>query len=199
MPDTSVSSCTPLVTFKLPPWCWSSEGVSLNRWMPVWVPQEELLRAPVASSTNSIPSGFLIQNLWGLSFLALESWAAGPGVDLGLLAPKISLSNFYPHRCGASPFHVYTPPTSLGGCGFFNSIVVRLPFNLISDVPEWWLFYILVVILMWLCEEVSHVWLHRHLDQKLACILFLIISPAHVLFLVGIGLLQVFCSFILFF
>ena len=34
---------------------------------------------------------------------------------------------------GTSPFHVSTPPTSLDGCGFFNSVVVRLPFNLISD------------------------------------------------------------------
>ena len=46
---------------------------------------------------------------------------------------------------------------SLDGCGFFNSIVIRLPFNPISDGTEWWLFWILVVILMWLCEEVSHI------------------------------------------
>ena len=29
--DNSVSPCTPLVPFKLPPWCWSSEGASLSR------------------------------------------------------------------------------------------------------------------------------------------------------------------------
>ena len=28
--NTSVSPCVPLVPFKLLPWCWSSEGVSLS-------------------------------------------------------------------------------------------------------------------------------------------------------------------------
>ena len=67
---------------------------------------------------------------------------------------------------GTSMFLVCAPPTSLDGCGFFNSIVVRLPFNFISDSSEWWLFYILVVILMWLCEEASCVHLCHHLDQS---------------------------------
>ena len=58
------------------------------------------------------------------------------------------------------------PLTSLDGCGFSNSVVVRLPFNLISDGSERWLFYILVVILMWLCEEASCVYLGHYLDLK---------------------------------
>ena len=29
-------------------------------------------------------------------------------------------------RCGTSVFHVSAPPTSLDGCDFFNSVVVRL-------------------------------------------------------------------------
>ena len=69
--------------------------------MHVWVPQEELLRGPVASSPNSIPADFCSQKLWGLIFLTLESWARGPGVDLGLLVPEIFLLNFYPSGCGA--------------------------------------------------------------------------------------------------
>ena len=36
-------------------------------------------------------------------------------------------------REGTSPFHVSTPPTSLDGCVFFNSVAVALPFNSISD------------------------------------------------------------------
>ena len=64
------------------------------------------------------------------------------------------------------PFHVSAPPTSLDGCGFCNSIVVRLPLNSISDGSEWWLFYNLVVILRWLCEEVSCIYLCCHLDWK---------------------------------
>ena len=31
MPDTSAPPCVPLVSFKLRPWCWSSEGVSLSK------------------------------------------------------------------------------------------------------------------------------------------------------------------------
>ena len=76
--------------------------------------------------------------------------------------------DFYPQGCGASPFHICTPSSSLDGYGFFNSIVVRLPCNLISDDPDWWLLYILVVILMWLCKEVSHVCLRHHLARSLS-------------------------------
>ena len=47
-----------------------------------------------------------------------------------------------------------------------DTVVVRLQGNSISDIPEWWLLYILVVILMWLCEEASHVCLCCHLDWK---------------------------------
>ena len=132
----------------------------------MWVPREELLRSPAASSRDSISTRFHSQKLWGLTFLPLESCAGGPGVGLGLLTPDLPLLNFYPHRCGASPFYIHAPSISLDGCGFFNSVVVRLPFNLISDIPEWWLFYIFVVTLMWLCKGVSHVYLHHHLDWK---------------------------------
>ena len=62
----------------------------------MWGPQEELLRAPVPSSTDSTPTGFHSQVLWGLIFLALESWAGGPEVDVALFTPEISLWNFYP-------------------------------------------------------------------------------------------------------
>ena len=97
----SVSPCLWVVPFRLPPWCCSSEGVSLNRWVHVWVPQETLLWAPAASFTNiQSPLIFHSQRLWGLIFL--ESWAVGTSVGLGVLAPKISLLNFYPRGCGAS-------------------------------------------------------------------------------------------------
>ena len=85
----------------------------------------------------------------------------------GFHTPKKCLLKFFPHGCGASPFHICAPSTSLDGCGFFNSVVVTLPFNSISDIYEWWLFCILVAIFMWLWEEASHVCLHCHLDRKL--------------------------------
>ena len=105
-------------------------------------------------------------------------WGAWCGV--GLLAPKISISNYYPPHIGKGPSHFMSvpPPSILYECGFYNSVVVRFPFNLISDHSEWQWFYILVVILlflfliflvvilMWLCEEVSLVCLCCHLDQK---------------------------------
>ena len=61
-------------------------------------------------------------------------------MGFGLLTPKISLLNFYlPHvDVGSAHSIVSVPPTSLDGCGFFNNnvVVVRLPFNSISDGSE---------------------------------------------------------------
>ena len=83
----------------------------------MWIPQEELLRGPVASSPNSIPADFCSQKLWGLIFLSLESiflllgpWAGGPGVGLGFFAPKISLLNFI--HVGVGPTHSVSVPSS---------------------------------------------------------------------------------------
>ena len=93
-----------------------------------------LLGAPEVSSTDSIPIGFCRQELWGLISLALETWAEGPGVGLGLLAPEKALPYFYPPHVGVGPAcSTSTPPTSLDGCNFFNSVVVGLPFNSIYD------------------------------------------------------------------
>ena len=55
------------------------------------------------SSTDSIHAGFCSQKLWGLIFLALESWAEGPGVGLGLLAPEISLPYFHTAHVDLGP------------------------------------------------------------------------------------------------
>ena len=83
---------------------------------------------------------FYSQKLWGLIFLLLEPWAQGPGVGLGPLTPVISLLNFYPPHMGVGQsiprIPVCGPPTSLDGCGFFNSTLVRLPFHSISDGSE---------------------------------------------------------------
>ena len=99
----------------------------------------------------TISAVFYRQKLWELIFLGLELWARGPVVGLGLLAPKISLLNFYPPHVDVGQAQCASPSlTSVDGCGFFSSIVVGLPLNLFSDISERWLFYILVVILMWL-------------------------------------------------
>ena len=103
----------------------------------MWFLSEELLGTPKVSPTDSIPAGFCSQKLWGLPSLALEPWARGPGMGQGLLASEISLLNFIHHTCVWDQFILCLhPSTSLDGCGFFNSIVVRLPFNPISDSSE---------------------------------------------------------------
>ena len=133
----------------------------------MWVLWGELLGTLEFSSTDSISSGFCSQKVRELIFLALESWAVWPGMELGLLAPQNIPPKFLSTTCGygTSPFHI-TPPTNLDGCGFFNSVIVRLPFNSISDGSKRWLFYILGVILMWLCEDMSRVYLLHHRDWK---------------------------------
>ena len=168
MLSTSISPCMPLVTFKLLPQCWNSEGVNMSRWVHVCIPQEELLGAQVVSSTNSTPTGFCSQKLYGLIFLVLEPWARGPGCGAGTPCSWDILPEFLSTTCGCgtSLFCICSPPTSLDGCGFFNSLVVKLPLKSVSDGSEWWFFYILVVILTWMCEEVSHVCLCYHLFQN---------------------------------
>ena len=83
--------------------------MSLSRPVLVRVFKEELLGAPAVSYTDSIPTGFCSQKLWGLIFLALEPWSGGPGVGLGLFAPEISLLNFYP-QVGVGPAHSLSAP-----------------------------------------------------------------------------------------
>ena len=51
------------------------------------------------SSTVSIPDGFYSQKLWGLVFLALETWAGRARVRLGPLSPD-TLPDFYLPRVG---------------------------------------------------------------------------------------------------
>ena len=123
---------------------------------------------PEISSTDSDPTGFCSQMLWGLTFLVLRTWAGGALCEAGTphsqdIPPKFLSTT---HGCGTRLFCVSTSPTSLDGWSFFNSIVVRLPFNSISDGSEWWLFYILIVTLIWLCKEAKRVYLCHLLDQK---------------------------------
>ena len=93
MPDTSVPPCMPLVPFKLLPWCWSSEGVSLS------------MRPCVGSLKGTAwDSRSLFQQLNPCWFSQLEVMGTYlPGVGLGLLVPEISLSNFSPPHVDVRP------------------------------------------------------------------------------------------------
>ena len=114
------------------------------------------------------PHWFLQPEIMGTFLLGTGTLGCGAWCGAGTPYPQDIPPEFLSttRGCGTIPFDICAPPTILYGCGFFNSVVVRLPFNSISDGSEWWLFYILVVILMWLCEDVSHVCLCYHLDWR---------------------------------
>ena len=118
-----------------------------------------MLGVPTVSSTT-----IFCNQMCRFVFLTLDPWP-GRLVWVWDSTPEESLLNFYSPHVIMGPAHsTSAPPTSLDVCGFFNSIVVRLPFNSISDGSELWLFYILAVILMWLCKEASHGCLYHLLD-----------------------------------
>ena len=146
MPDTSASPSMPLVPFKLPfyagsqrEWVWVSTCVGSLRGT-VWESR---------SFFNQLNSHWFLQPEVmgtyhpGTGTLGWGAWYGAGTPHSRDIPPKfLSTTRVW----GTSLFHVSTPPTSLDGCGFFNSIAVSLPFNLISDGYEWWLFYILVII-----------------------------------------------------
>ena len=69
----------------------------------------------------------------GTGTLGCGTWCGA-----GLPAPETSLPNFYSPNVCERPTHSPTVAlsTSLDGCSFFNFVVVRLPFNSISDSSE---------------------------------------------------------------
>ena len=148
MSDTSVSPYIPLVPFKLLPWCWSSEGVSLSKSLCGFFKRNCLGLQKFLPPTQSL------LDFAARSYEDLSSWSWNPGVGAwcGAGTPHSwgIPSKFLPTTCGCgtSLFHVSAPPTSLDVCGFFNSLVVRLPFNSVFVGSEWWLFYSVVVILL---------------------------------------------------
>ena len=163
MSDTSVSPCISLVPFKLLHWCWTQRE-------RVWAGETMCGLFKGTAWGSSIffhwhdPYWFCSQKLWELTFLALKPKLGG------LVWCCESSLTLYPSQIFIHHMWVWdqsvlvcAPPTSLDGCGFFNYVVVILPFNSISDGTEWRLFYILVVISEWLGEEASHVCLHCHL------------------------------------
>ena len=150
--------------------CYPSAGTQ-SKW--VWVnPCVDSFRGTAQDSSSLF---YWLSPYWFLQSEGMGTYLPGTGT-LGYGAwfgARASCSidilpEYLPTTCGCgnSPFCVYSLSTSLDGYGFFNFVVVRLPFSSISEGADWWLLYILVVILMWLYEEVSCVFLCCHLDQK---------------------------------
>ena len=164
MPDTSVPPCMPLVPFKIPPWCWSSEGVSLNKLVCEFFKRDCLGLQKILLPNQShwfLQPEFIGTCLPGIGTLGWGIWC-GAGTLCSWDIPFRFLSTTC--VCGTSLFCISAPLTRLG-CGFFNCMLIRLPLNLISAFSEWWLLHYLVRILMWLCEEASRL-LCCHLDWK---------------------------------
>ena len=61
---------------------------------------------------------------------------------------------------------VSAPPTGLGECFFFNSLLVGLPYS--SIFCQFWLFFVFKLLLsfFWLCEKAQCVYLCLHLGRK---------------------------------
>ena len=128
----------PLVPFKLLPQCWSPEGVSLSKCMCGASPfKKRGLRIPQVLQSTQPPLIFTARSYGDLSF-----WHWNPGlVDLVSgwdPLPTRYPSILYPPHMGLGPagsrspcLHLCPsfPPTHLGECGFFNSLVVGLPYS----------------------------------------------------------------------
>ena len=156
----------PLVPFKLPILCWSSEGVS--RVSPRSGPLKRTAWNPSSFFYQLNPCWFLQSDIMGTYLPDTRTLGCGgAGMGLGPLIPEISLQIFIHHMWVQNQPIPHLCPSFQFWCGFFfNSVIAGLPFSSISDGSEWLLFYSLVVILMWLCEEASRVYLCLHLDQK---------------------------------
>ena len=107
MPDISVPPHMPLVPFKLLPHCWSSEGVSLNKFVCGYFKRNCLRLQKFLPSTQSL----LVFAARSYGDFSSWHWNLGwGGVVWGYdsLPPELSLPNFYlPHvhvgqACSAS-------------------------------------------------------------------------------------------------
>ena len=91
IPDTSMPPCMPQVPFKLLPWCWSSEGVSLNKFLCGFVKGNCLGLHPFLLPTQPL----LV--FAARSYGDISSWHWNPWLE-GLVWGWNSLLPRYPSR-----------------------------------------------------------------------------------------------------
>ena len=139
MPDTSAFPRTPLVPLQLPPHHWSPDGVTKQVSLSVGS-----LRGTAWGFSSFFhqlhPHWILQPAVVGIYLLGTGTLGWGAWCEAGTPRSQDIHPEFLSTTCGFSPFYISTLPTSLDGCGFSNSIVVRLPCNLISVSSEWRLF-----------------------------------------------------------
>ena len=155
MSDNSIPFRMSLVPFKMLPQCWSSEGVSLSKYMhgPFRRDSLGLHKPSVSFSLN--PHLFLQPKVMETSLpsngLGGPEWGWNPALFRGTSAAEISFPIFTCHMWVWDQIILYLCPSCQSWCGFFfNSLVAGLPLSQISGGSEWWLFCSLVVILIWL-------------------------------------------------
>ena len=126
------------------------------------------------SSATSVHTGYFQSEVLRLSLPMLDPWVAW-----SVLLPSCS-SQFICTQMWDSPLHqlppccelsppqlpVSAPPTSLGECFFFNSLVVRLPYSSIFGSPCYFLFLNLLFFFFWLCDVTKCIYLYLYLGHK---------------------------------
>ena len=152
-------SLLPLTKSKLGP----SGADFLGEWFCVhsrnlWVsPRSSPVGLGVSPAAASTPTGVFSQRF---EALFPGAGALGCAVCGWVCQPP-------PRRVSSLPqLPISTPPTGLGECFFFISLVVRLP--CCSIFCQFWLFFVFKLLLsfFWLCEEAQCVYLHLHFGQK---------------------------------
>ena len=117
----------------------------------------------------AIPPVYLCRNVGSQGLPATTLWgllaAAWPALFHN---PPPHWVHQLPPCCKSCPpwLPVSAPPTGLGECFFFISLVVRLPYS--SIFCEFWLFFVFKLLLsfFWLCEEAQCVYLRLHLSHN---------------------------------
>ena len=124
-------------------------------WDPVGLSNELCCEAGSFSCCRLNPHLFPLcwsPGLWGLS--------PGPPAAALLELPAAALLGVVSSRLPVS-----APPTGLGECFFFISLVVRLPYS--SIFWQLWLFFVFKLLsFFWLCKEAQCVYLCLHLGRK---------------------------------
>ena len=169
----SVAPCMPLVPFKLPFQCWSLEGMSQSKSVCGFFKRNCVGLQEVLPLTQS-PLVFAAR-----SFGDLSSRHWNPGLGGLVWGLDFSLPR-YPSWIFIYHMWMWDQPIPL----FLSLLPVWM--DVVSLTPQLLdfhstqflmvlndgFFYILAVILMWLCEEVSCVYLCHHLDWKSAFLFY---------------------------
>ena len=144
-------------------------------------PSSELSCEAGSFSRCLTPHRFLQSEVLRLYFPTLEPWVARfvslPSSPSRFICTRMRdrpICQPLPCRESSPPrLPVSAPPTSLGECFFFISLVVGLPYRLVFC--QFWLFFVFKLFLsfFWLCEEAQCVYLCLHLGQKFVWVVFL--------------------------